>query len=152
MSVRTWSAVSGTAPVLLRCLPALTWMAAIIYSSHQAQPLGQSVAAPLDSLAHFALYAILFGLLWFAATGFRQLRRHPAAALIVAAAVAVPFAVSDELHQAFVRGRSASLVDLSVDVASVVAGAAFLRSADVVQRAVRGESGNPRSADEEGST
>lgn len=122
--------------LLLRSLPALAWMAAIVYSSDQARPFGRSAAAPLDSLAHFAQYAVLFGLLWLAATSFQWCRNHPTGALIAAAAVSILFAGSDELHQVFVRGRSGSATDLGVDIAGVIASAAFLKFTGAVQHSI----------------
>jgi VanZ family protein len=147
ISAKDWSALSSGASLLLRSLPALAWMLAIAYSSQQTRPLGRGVAAPLDSLAHFAEYAILFALVWLAAKGFRYCRNQPNAALIVAAAVCVPFAASDELHQVFVRGRSGSATDLGMDIAGMIASAVLLRSAEALQQMVSNASAGAKSTD-----
>ena len=154
ISAKDWSALSNGASLLLRSLPALAWMSAIVYSSHQTGPPGRGVAAPpdsiahfADSLAHFAEYAILFALVWLAAKGFRYCRNQPNAAVIVAAAVCVPFAASDELHQVFVRGRSGSATDLGMDIAGMIASAVLLRSAEALQQMVSNASAGAKSTD-----
>ncbi len=55
----------------------------------------------LPVLAHLGLYALLFALTW------RAVPRRPA----LAAAVALLYGVSDELHQSTVPGRDATAVD-----------------------------------------
>ena len=47
-------------------------------------------------------------------------------AAVVAAAIAVGYAVTDEVHQMFVPGRSAELNDLLADAMGVVAGASLV--------------------------
>jgi VanZ family protein len=65
----------------------------------------------LRKLAHLSEYAILGALLW------RALRREPAALLLGSA-----YAVTDEVHQAFVSGRQGSPVDWAIDTVGVAAG------------------------------
>ena len=96
-------------------------MALIFFLS--AQPdLGTGLGAwdlVLRKLAHAVEYALLF-LLWV-----RALRgRHRVAA---AAAIAVVYAVSDELHQTTVEGRVGSPVDVLIDATGVALAALALR-------------------------
>lgn len=65
----------------------------------------------LRKLAHFAEFAVLGGLLY------RWLRHSPAAL-----AAGLAYAATDELHQAFVRGRQGSPLDWLVDAAGVAVG------------------------------
>ena len=71
--------------------------------------------------AHFSEFAALgfFLLGHFRALGTKALLRRPA---IWALAVGVLYAVSDELHQGFVGGRSPGLVDVGIDSAGVCCG------------------------------
>ena len=69
----------------------------------------------LRKLAHLVEYAVLGALL------FRALGREP-----VAVALGSAYAVTDELHQAFVPGREASPVDWLIDAVGVVAGVVLL--------------------------
>lgn len=65
----------------------------------------------LRKLAHFAEYAILGALL------LRALRREPVAVLLGSA-----YALTDEVHQAFVTGRQGSPLDWAIDTAGVILG------------------------------
>ena len=100
-------------------LPPLLMMAAIFYVSHQPD-LPHAPDPWLDvllkKLAHATEYAILFLLL------LRAWRRDRAADLALKTAVYATaiYAVSDELHQAFVPGRKANWYDVVIDVSGVL--------------------------------
>ena len=105
--------------VALRWLSVALWMGVIFGVSSIP-----SLASPLESfydfiarkLAHMAEYGVLTVLL------FRAVRIHTsnAHALLIAAVVAVLYALSDEWHQTFVPGREGSLRDVAVDALGVV--------------------------------
>jgi VanZ family protein len=67
----------------------------------------------LRKLAHMAEYALLF-VLWR--------RALPGASPWVAAAIALGYAATDELHQSFVEGRKGTPIDVLVDGAGVALG------------------------------
>ena len=67
----------------------------------------------LRKLAHMAEYGLLF-VLWR--------RALPGAPRWTAAAIAVGYAVSDEIHQSFVEGRHGSPVDVAIDATGVALG------------------------------
>ncbi len=69
----------------------------------------------LRKLAHMAEFGLLW-LLWWRALGYG----HPA----LPAAIAILYAISDELHQHFVPGRNGSAVDILIDTVGVLAGVA----------------------------
>lgn len=77
-------------------------------------------------LVHMAEYGLLW-LLWLRALGWRG--RAPWAA----AAIAIGYAISDEIHQTFVDGRHGSPVDVAIDSAGVLV-AALLRRAVLMRR------------------
>lgn len=111
-------------------LPPLLWMALIYYGS--AQPTLPSLThSLLDSLvkygAHFMEYAVL-ALLWYRAiySRFPHPMIQPLAFIIV-----VVYALSDEFHQSFVPGRSATWQDVAADV---IGGASALLVWNVVQQ------------------
>ena len=94
-------------------LPVVFW-AGVIFTLSAIPSLGTGFGAwdlVLRKLAHVAEYAVLGAFLY------RALRREPAAVLLGSA-----YAVTDEVHQAFVRGRQGSPVDWLIDTAGVLAG------------------------------
>jgi VanZ family protein len=94
-------------------LPVVFW-AGVIFTLSSIPGLGTGLGAwdlLLRKLAHVAEYAVLGALLQ------RAIRREPAAVLLGSA-----YAVTDEVHQAFVSGRQGSPLDWLVDTAGVVAG------------------------------
>ena len=79
---------------------------------------GPQTELPLDKLAHFLMYGALG---WFAARGWRRVRR-PRMTIVIAAALLV--GIADELNQSRLSGRSAELADWLMDAAGI--GCAFL--------------------------
>ena len=100
-------------------LPVLVW-AAVIFAFSSIPSLGTGLGTwdlVLRKLAHTAEYAVL-GALLLRATG--QAR--------IAFALAVLYAVSDELHQTFVAGRHGSPVDVVIDAVGVAVGIVLFQS------------------------
>ena len=95
-----------------RFAPPLLLMAVIFFLS--AQPDLNSGLGTLDTilrkLAHMTEFGLL-ALLWWRALNYR--------AVAAAAAIAVAYAITDEMHQSFVDGRVGSPVDVLVDSAGV---------------------------------
>jgi VanZ family protein len=94
-------------------LPVLAW-AAVIFAFSSIPSLGTGLGVwdtILRKGAHMTEYAVL-GLLLLRALG----RELPAFALGIA------YAITDEIHQHFVRGRHASPVDVLIDTAGVAIG------------------------------
>ncbi len=98
--------------LLGRLVPPLALMALIFALS--AQPdLGTGLGVwdtALRKLAHMAEFGLLW-LLWHRALGWR--------APLAAAAIAVGYAITDELHQTTVPGRVGSPVDVLIDATGV---------------------------------
>jgi VanZ family protein len=97
-------------------LPVLLW-AALIFALSSIPSLSTGLGTwdlVLRKAAHVAEYAVLGVLL------VRALRR-PLAAL----AVGVAYAITDEIHQHFVSGRNAALLDVAIDGAGVAIGIAL---------------------------
>ena len=103
-----------------RWLAAMLWAAVIFVLS--AQPdLSTGLGTwdlVLRKIAHLAEYAVLGALL------LRALNRPPAAF-----ALGVAYAITDEIHQHFVRGRHASPVDVLIDAAGIAVGIAAYSAA-----------------------
>jgi VanZ family protein len=98
-------------------LPVAVW-AAVIFTLSSIPSLDSGLGTwdtVLRKLAHLAEYAVLGALLY------RALRREPAAI-----ALGSLYAVTDEVHQAFVSGRQGSPLDWLIDTVGVVAGALLL--------------------------
>lgn len=96
---------------LLPWLPAAAWAAVLFYLS-SLSTLPSPGVSHSDKAAHFAAYLVLGLLLAFAAD-------RTARSLALAAALGLLYGASDEVHQLFVPGRSASLGDWMADAAGV---------------------------------
>ncbi len=98
---------------LLPWAPALAW-AALLFVLSSRPSLPSPGVQHFDKAAHFGAYAVLGAFLAFAAarTGWP---------LRLAAALGILYGASDEIHQMFVPGRSASVLDWLADAAGVLA-------------------------------
>jgi VanZ family protein len=101
----------GVGRVASSWLPPLAWMAIIFaFSSRHGGAHLPDAEVLLRKLGHVAGYLVLTLLL------LRALRRSGVtAALPVAMAAALAYAVSDEWHQSFVPGRGATAHDVAID-------------------------------------
>ncbi|MGH2987931.1 MAG: VanZ family protein [Solirubrobacterales bacterium] len=90
-------------------------MAVIFYLSAQ-EAVGPDLPAWTRVVAHFGEYALLAAL-WVWALAPLLGRR----ALLVAAAIAFAYALSDEYHQSLVEGRDADPLDVLADAAGIAA-------------------------------
>ena len=101
-------------------LPVIAW-AAVIFGLSSIPSLNSGLGGwdyVLRKGAHMTEYAILLVLLW------RALGSE-----LPALAASVGYAISDEIHQAFVRGRHGSPVDVAIDAVGMLIGLALLRRA-----------------------
>lgn len=105
-------------------IPAVMWAGLIFYLS--AQP-SLGVGGPWDTLlrkgAHFTVFAVLTGLIYVAwkAGRVRLLETEKMRAIIGAIVISALYAVSDELHQAFVPARQPAIFDLLIDGLGIAA-------------------------------
>ena len=109
--------------------PPVLW-AAVIFALSSVPNLGTDLGAwdtVLRKCAHTTEYAVL-GALLFRALG----------AELPAFAVGVAYAVTDELHQALVRGRHASPFDVAMDAAGVALGLLLVRALRLSVQSERG--------------
>jgi VanZ family protein len=94
-------------------LPVVFW-AGVIFAFSAVPSLGTELGTwdlVLRKLAHVSEYALL-GLLLARAT------RRP----VVAVALAAGYAVTDEIHQTFVRGRHGAPLDVAIDTTGALVG------------------------------
>jgi VanZ family protein len=94
-------------------LPVVLW-AALIFAISSIPSLSTGLGTwdtLLRKAAHVSEFAVLGALLY------RALGRE-----VHALAAGVAYAATDELHQSFVSGRHASVVDVAIDAAGVAAG------------------------------
>jgi len=104
--------------------PVVLW-AAVIFALSSVPGLGTDLGGwdtVLRKCAHAAEYAILALLLY------RALGRELPAFMI-----GLAYAVSDEIHQAFVRGRHASPFDVSMDAAGLALGLLLVHANRLVE-------------------
>lgn len=79
------------------------------------------------NLAHIPAYALLT-FLWFKTFERRNIGRHFSRVYALILVGLILFAISDEIHQLFVPGRSASVMDVSLDVMGILLGLSIFRS------------------------
>jgi VanZ family protein len=99
-------------------LPVVAW-AALIFVFSSVPSLNSGLGTwdtVLRKAAHMTEYAVLAVLLYRAL-----------GAELPAFLAAVGYAVTDEVHQMFVRGRHGSPIDVAIDAAGVLIGLAVLR-------------------------
>lgn len=92
--------------------PPILVMAVIFFLSAQSDL--SSGLGVWDTIGRKIVHAFSYGLLWWLwhrALGFR----NP----LVAAAITIAYAASDEFHQSFVEGRHGTPVDVLIDTAGV---------------------------------
>jgi VanZ family protein len=111
-----------------RWLSVALWMAVIFYVSAQPDlprhPTG-TLDVILKKAGHFVEYGILAGLLcWAWAPDDRASKKN---AIVGAFAVAALYAVSDEIHQWFVPGRTSRPLDVAFDLAGAATALLILR-------------------------
>jgi VanZ family protein len=99
--------------VLSAWLPVVAW-AALIFTLSSVPDLGTGLGGwdlAVRKIAHAAEYAVLGALL------LRAIGRE-----LPAAAISIAYAVTDEVHQAFVPGRQGAVVDVLIDAVGVLLG------------------------------
>ncbi len=110
---------------LIRWVPAVGWMAVIFTLSAQSD-VRVTEDAGLDFVlrkaAHVTVFAILAMLLTWPLAG-----SDPPDGVRAVIAITILYAVSDELHQGTVAGRTASLMDVSFDAVGAVLGGLIVR-------------------------
>lgn len=112
----------------LRWLPVALWMGVIFGFSTLH---GSSVPGHYSSLGHLGEYTILGALMLQALA----LYLPPARAAALAVVLSSAYGVTDELHQAFVPGRTPDVVDWGVDTLGALLGALLL--AYLIRKAAR---------------
>jgi VanZ family protein len=128
---------------LLRAIAPLVLMGVIFYLSAQSStgdhPWWDVIAR---KLGHVTGYALLTGLWWWALRG---VTRRP---LLIALAISLSYACTDEFHQTFVSGRTGTPLDVGIDaIGMAIAAWLILRRVTPAQRGKRDTVGGiPRSS------
>lgn len=109
---------------ILRLLPALAWLVAILVVSSLPLRGPELPLAHLDKLAHLAEYGVLavLALVGLDPGSTRGLFLRTLAAVPIMALVAA----ADELHQRWIPGRSGDPLDLGADVLGILLGAGLV--------------------------
>lgn len=104
---------------LFRFLPALIWMVVIFYFSSVSTtgvPGGSTQRFLVLKSLHLIEYATLAGLLFIGFLKYRQ--------VIITAYL---YAISDEIHQHFVFGRTSKFTDTLIDLLGICLGLIFIK-------------------------
>jgi VanZ family protein len=102
---------------ILRIVPMLAVMGTIFWLSHlPGDALNYTLPLHADKIAHAFIYGILAAACFPSLTQFSK-KVRPLGVALIAVAICLAYGVSDELHQAFVPGRSPSFADIIADLA-----------------------------------
>jgi VanZ family protein len=123
--------ISNKKQFFLNLSLSLIWMGVIFafsqqpYSGRVTEAVFHDVNVPVRKLAHMSEYCILFVL--YLAT-IKEIAGPGAkkVSLFLALVLALLYAVTDEWHQAYVPGRSASFFDVLVDSCGALIGLGFV--------------------------
>ena len=108
--------------------PALLW-AAVLFAFSSRSTLPGDLGGGLDKVVHFGAYAVLGVLLAYGAVQSRLPLRWPVL-------IGLAYAASDEIHQAFVPGRSPDVADWTAEQQRTQLAA---RAAELKARLEKGE-------------
>ncbi len=107
--------MDGKAAAVVRMVPMILTMGTIFYLSHQTGDRLSLPALPgLDKLGHMAAYGLLAATVLFA-TSDKQKSTRPHRVIILTVIFCLLYGMSDEFHQSFIPGRTASVYDLMAD-------------------------------------
>jgi VanZ family protein len=110
---------------IIRWFVVVLWMGVIFVLSSIPSlhvPFAHSYDFVLRKLAHIGEYAVLTVVLFWALQMYTDSRTR---AWLLAALVAILYAVSDEWHQSWILGRLGSFRDVGIDTIGVAAGVAL---------------------------
>ena len=121
----------------LAFLPPLAYAAVIFALSSQSRPLPFLPDEFLlhDKLLHALEYSVLGALL---VLSLRLAGLRPRTALLVAVLLGSLYGATDEIHQSFVPGRDAAVLDWVADTLGVILGASAATAASVALRRAGG--------------
>ena len=111
------------------------WLLEELLSSlhiHLAHPTFLIVHFLIRKLAHCTEYG-MFGLFLYHSFTFRQPESWNTRSAVSAVVVAGLFSLTDEYHQSFVPGRTASIVDCGIDTFGALAGMLLLYASRCIQ-------------------
>ena len=107
---------------ILRWLPAVTMMILIFIASGtpgDEVPTFEGIDFIIKKGGHMIGYAMLAIACYLAAYG---ANRNRVRSSVLSLCLAVTYAASDEYHQSFIPGRSATVMDVGIDSAGAIAG------------------------------
>lgn len=100
-------------------VPALAWAGVIFFLSSQEMLPGLTLSAPdfiLKKTGHVLVYAVLYLLVL---DGFNKIGKPPHQSWHIAAIICLLYAISDEIHQSTVPGRTATARDVGFDMLGI---------------------------------
>ena len=107
--------MNGKGRAVLRMVPMILVMGTIFILSHQP---GDRLSLPplpeIDKLAHLAIYGVLAATVLYACSD-RQKSARPRLVMLLTVVFCILYGISDEFHQSFIPGRTASVYDLIAD-------------------------------------
>lgn len=89
------------------------------YAEEQKENMAIKIEPYIRKLAHFSIYA-LGGILLVNAT--RELTKKEKVQIGMSAIIGILYAVSDELHQLLISGRSGNITDVFIDTLGLLTG------------------------------
>ena len=103
-------------------------------SDEKAMEIAIAVNGIVRKVAHFGIYAFLGFLIALLLNEYRLSYRY---AVFYSTVIAFLYALTDELHQKFVPGRSAEIRDVAIDTTGALCGALFALAVVVIIKKYR---------------
>lgn len=95
------------------------------WSAKEQKAFAEKVDYPVRKCAHASEYMILCFLLYFAVSSYPVNRKK---SMLLALLLTVFYAMTDEVHQLFVPGRSGRITDVAIDTAGALVSVVLLLS------------------------
>ncbi len=125
---------TGTSDFVIECIININPFTKTL-DSMQKEEIKENMKMPIRKLAHFFIYTVLGITIMCHISTYKINRYQRIGGSLM---IGMLYAVSDEIHQLFIPGRSGQLTDVLIDTIGVLFGVCIVLSVQDVMRKIRG--------------